>query len=182
MPTPDPRDFGLNRVQCSRLLERLSPGEQLRWAGAPAQLGVQWGLLLWCVYFSLGIAAFVCWRAWLEETPGLYLMAAFFVLLGLGLLVLPHVERREERRTVYAITNRRVLVCGKSDEEWPLAPDMVISNLQNEEGIGNLVFAVRPSSDPDLERRFDEVGFMNVRDVRLVEEKLEKVIAERKNA
>lgn len=182
MKSADPRDFGLNRLQCARLQERLQAGERLRWAGAPAQLGVQWGLLLWCVYFSLGIAAFVCWRAWMEETPGLFLMAAFFVLLGLGLLVLPHVERREERRTVYAITNRRVLVCGKSDEEWPLAPDMVVSNLQNGDGIGNLVFALRPSTDPDLKRCFDEVGFMNVRDVRLVEEILEKAIAERVKA
>ena len=87
MKSADPRDFGLNRLQCARLQERLQAGERLRWAGAPTQLGVQWGLLLWCVYFSLGIAAFVCWRAWLEETPGLFLMAAFFVLLGLGLLV-----------------------------------------------------------------------------------------------
>lgn len=182
MKSADPRDFGLNRLQCARLQECLQPGERLRWAGAPAHLGVQWGLLLWCVYFSLGIAAFVGWRAWLEETPGLYLMASFFGLLGLGLLVLPHVERREERRTVYAITNRRVLVCTKSVEEWPLAPDMVVSNLQNEKGIGNLVFALRPSTDPDCERRFDEVGFMHIREVRQVEEKLEKAIAERENA
>jgi hypothetical protein len=59
---------------------------------------------------------------------------------------------------------------------------MVISNLQNEKGIGNLVFALRPSTDPDCECPFDELGFMNVRDVRLVEEILEKAIAERMKA
>ncbi len=182
MMSPDPRDFGLNRFQCVRLQKCLQPGEGLYWAGAPAYPGVNLPLLYWCVCFCMGLAAFVCWRARLEESPGLFILAAFPVMLGLGLMVLPYVIRREVRRTVYAITNRRVLVCAKTDESWPLTPDMVISNLQNEKGIGNLVFALRPSTDPDCKYPYDELGFMNVRDVRLVEEILEKAIAERMNA
>ncbi|MBR2144455.1 MAG: hypothetical protein IJ956_02875, partial [Akkermansia sp.] len=76
--------------------------------------------MYWCVCFCMGLAAFVCWRARLEESPGLFILAAFPVMLGLGLMVLPYVIRREVRRTVYAITNRRVLVCAKTDESWPL--------------------------------------------------------------
>ena len=49
---------------------------------------------------------------------------------------------------------------------------MVFSNDQARDGCGNLVFGFR----------YDEgVGFMDIRDVRLVEEILEKAIAERKN-
>ena len=182
MKSPDPRDFGLNRFQSHRLQKCLQPGERLYWAGAPAYLGVNLPLLYWCVCFCMGMAAFVCWRASLEESPGLFILASFPAMLGVGLMVLPYVIRREARRTVYAITNRRVLVCAKTDESWPLAFDMVISNLQNEKGIGNLVFALRPSTDPDCKHLFDEVGFMYVRDVRLVEEILEKAITERVKA
>ena len=127
MKSPDIRDFGLNRFQCVRLQKCLQPGEGLYWAGAPAYLGVNLPLLYWCVCFCMGMAAFVCWRASLEESPGLFILASFPAMLGLGLTVLPYVIRREARRTVYAITNRRVLVCAKTDESWPLAFDMVIS-------------------------------------------------------
>jgi hypothetical protein len=57
---------------------------------------------------------------------------------------------------------------------------MVASNVQRKDGSGNLVFATRWEDGPKGMGRAVEYGFMNLRDVRLVEEILEKAIAERK--
>ena len=89
-------------------------------------------------------------------------------------------NRKTIRNRVYAIANRRAIVCGVETESWPLEPDMVASDFQTKDGSGNLVFAVRPRRDGGP--GWGGVGFMDIRDVQQVEGFLEKAIAKRENA
>ena len=83
---------------------------------------------------------------------------------------LPSLEKDEIIRQVETDRLNLSEICGYEVKSWPLEPDMVFSNDQARDGCGNLVFGLREN---------ESVGFMDIRDVRLVEEILEKAIAER---
>ena len=191
MKSPDPRDFGLSPRQCERLQRALQPGEQLRWAGSPIVRHPEpdkgnrvVGVLF---FLPFGLAGAGCIYGALAGTSdesgslvGLFFAGMIFLLGPIGALIIyPCLHRKELRSRAYAITNRRAIVCGVDTESWPLAPDMVASEFQTKDGSGNLVFAVRARRDGGP--GWNEAGFMDIRDVRLVEEILEKAIAERKN-
>lgn len=192
MKSPDPRDFGLNPRQCERLQGALQPGEQLRWAGSPIvrhpepDKGNRVVGVLFLLPFGLVGAGFIYWVLTGEPSKsnspiGLFLMGVIFLLIPIGALIIyPWLHRKELRARTYAITNRCAIVCGVDTESWPLERDMVASDFQAKDGSGNLVFAVRPRRDGGP--GWDGVGFMDIRDVRLVEEILEKAISERENA
>ena len=187
MPPLAPRDFGLNRVQCARLQEHLQPGEQLRWAGRPVGRSFEpdWvnrvvGVFFFLPFGLLGAAQMYFLAAEGQPADSLirwvlsWLMAIiFFMIPIIAFIIVPLVHAAGLRRRVYVITNRRAIVCGREMEFWPLEPDMVFSNEQAKDGCGKLVFGLREGKS---------VGFMDIRDVRLVEEKLEQAIAERENA
>lgn len=191
MKSSDPRDFGLNPRQCDRLQRALQPGEQLRWAGSPIvrhpepDKGNRVVSVLFLLPLGLVGAGFIYWVLTGEpskssSTIGGFLIGVIFLLIPIvALIIYPWLHRKTLRNSVYAITNRRAIVCGVDTESWPLAPDMVASDFQAKDGSGNLVFAVRPRRDGGP--GWDGVGFMDIRDVRLVEEILEKAIAEREN-
>ena len=190
MKSPEPRDFGLNPRQCERLQRALQPGEQLRWAGCPIVRHPEpdkgnrvVGVLF---FLPFGLVGAGCIYGALAGTSdesgtlvGLFFAGLLFLLIPIGALIIyPCLHRNELRARTYAITNRRAIVCGVDTESWPLAPDMVASDFQTKDGSGNLVFAVRRPRDG--RSGWEELGFMDIRDVRLVEEILEKAIAERK--
>lgn len=193
MKSADPRDFGLNAAQCELVRASLLPNEQLRWAGRPV---VRWSndtdtvdYIVGCFFFApfgLGGAGMM-YLLLLGQFNGsvmgkilVGLTALIFMLVPVcALIVRPLLHASNLRRTAYAITNRRAIVCGGEGESWPLAPGMVISNQQAKDGCGNLVFSLRSNEDHP---GWVEFGFMDIRDVRLVEEILEKAISERENA
>ena len=193
MKSADPRDFGLNAAQCEQVRRALQPGELLRWAGRPVVRSFEpdWVNRVVGVFFFLPFGLFgVALMYFLVEgsqnpdsLSGLvlsWLMAViFFMVPIMALIIVPLVHVAGLRRTVYVITNRRAVVCSRETESWPLAPGMVISNQQAKDGCGNLVFSMRPNENHP---GWVEFGFMDIRDVRLVEEILEKAIAERENA
>lgn len=193
MKSADPRDFGLNAAQCEQVRRALLPGEQLRWAGRPVVRSFEPDWVnrvvvgLFCAPFGLVGAALmyflVVGRLSPDSLSGLvlsWLMAViFFMVPIMALIIVPLVHVAGLRRTVYVITNRRAIVCGRETESWPLAPGMVISNQQAKDGCGNLVFSLRPNENHP---GWVEFGFMDIRDVRLVEEILDKAIAEREDA
>ena len=111
-----------------------------------------------------------------------YGLSLFLVLLFVGALLTPFVRLWLLRHTFYVITNQRALIAGAGKESWPLSRRMVASNFQRKDGSGNLVFATRWEDGPKGMGRTVEYGFMNLRDVRMVEEILEKTIAERVKA
>lgn len=193
MKSADPRDFGLNAAQCEHVRRALLPGEQLRWAGRPVVRSFEPDWVnrvvvgLFCAPFGLVGAALMYFLVVGRLSPDsltslvlCWLMAIiFFMVPIIALIIVPLVHAAGLRRTVYVITNRRAVACGQGTESWPLAPGMVISNQQAKDGCGNLVFSLRPNEDHP---GWVEFGFIDIRDVRLVEEILEKAISERENA
>lgn len=191
----DLRDFGLNPQLCARVQDALRPGEQVRWAGQPIlRRRIDWGNYIGLLLFSCpfgGIGGAVLYFAFMGEIEaggaGLFfaiVMALIFVLFFVLVVLSPFFRLWKLRNTVYVITSRRALIVGHDEDSWRLQGDMVVSNLQRRDGSGNLVFAIRWEEGPNGGGggRNVEYGFMNIRDVRLVEEILEKAIAERKNS
>ena len=189
--TVDLRDFGLSARHSAMVQANLHPGEQVRWVGQPmAFRSIDWGNCVGAWLFSgmlgsLGGFVFYHLVTGEPEAGGLVLLFAYglsllFVLLFVAALLTPFVRLWLLRHTFYVITNQRALIAGVGEESWPLSRRMVASNFQRKDGSGNLVFATRWEDGPKGMGRTVEHGFMNLRDVRMVEEILEKAIAERK--
>lgn len=169
----------------------LRPGEQVRWVGQPmAFRSIDWGNCIgaWLFTGVLGsLGGFVFYHLVTGETEAggfvllfAYGLSLFFVLLFVGALLTPFVRLWLLRHTFYVITNQRALIVGSGADSWSLSRRMVASNFQRKDGSGNLVFATRWEDGPKGMGRTVEHGFMNLRDVCLVEEILQKAIAERK--
>ena len=193
MKFPDLRDFGLSPKLCARVQAVLQPGEQVRWVGQPmAFRSIDWGNCIGAWLFTGvlgGLGGFVFYHLVTGEPEAggfvllfAYGLSLFFVLLFVGALLTPFVRLWLLRHTFYVITNQRALIAGAGKESWPLSRRMVASNFQRKDGSGNLVFASRREDGPKGMGRTVEHGFMNLRDVRLIEEILEKAIAERKKS
>ena len=187
----DLRDFGLSPRQVALVQNALRPGEQVRWVGQPmAFRSIDWGKCIGSLLFTGvlgGLGGFVFYHLVTgePEARGFVLLFAYglsllFVLLFVAALLTPFVRLWLLRHTFYVITNQRALIAGVGEESWPLCRRMVASNFQRKDGSGNLVFALRWEDGPKGMGRTVEHGFMNLRDVRMVEEILEKAIAERK--
>ena len=191
MKSSDPRDFGLSPRLSELVQHDLRPGEQLRWVGQPVAFWcIDWGTVIGLtpvlavfgglgsyVLYSLAAGEIVVSGFTFLMVLGLSLL---FVLFPLAAVSAPFFRAWCRRNTVYAITNRRAFISGMGEGSWRLQSDMVASNFQRKDGSGNLVFSVRWETDVNGVTRKVENGFMNIRDVRLVEEILEKAIAERK--
>jgi hypothetical protein len=173
--------------------DTLRPGEQLRWVGQPVVFwSIDWGKVvglapLLAVFGGLGGMVLYSLMSGEIAVSGFPWLAALvlsllFVLLPLGAVLTPFIRAWTQRNTVYVITNRRAFICGMGEGSWRLQRDMVASNFQRKDGSGNLVFSVRWESDTRGVTRKIESGFMNIHDVRLVEEILEKAIDERVKA
>ena len=189
----DLRDFGLSPKLCARVQAVLQPGEQVRWVGQPmAFRSIDWGNCIGAWLFTGvlgGLGGFVFYHLVTGEPEAggfvllfAYGLSLFLVLLFVGALLTPFVRLWLLRHTFYVITNQRALIAGAGKESWPLSRRMVASNFQRKDGSGNLVFATRWEDGPKGMGRTVEYGFMNLRDVRMVEEILEKTIAERVKA
>ena len=189
----DLRDFGLSARHCAMVQAELRPGEQVRWVGQPmAFRSIDWGNCIGAWLFTGvlgGLGGFVFYHLVTGEPEAggfvllfAYGLSLFLVLLFVGALLTPFVRLWLLRHTFYVITNQRALIAGAGKESWPLSRRMVASNFQRKDGSGNLVFATRWEDGPKGMGRTVEYGFMNLRDVRLVEEILEKAIAERKKS
>ena len=189
----DLRDFGLSARHCAMVQAELRPGEQVRWVGQPmAFRSIDWGNCIGAWLFTGvlgGLGGFVFYHLVTGEPEAggfvllfAYGLSLFLGLLFVGALLTPFVRLWLLRHTFYVITNQRALIAGAGKESWPLSRRMVASNFQRKDGSGNLVFASRWEDGPKGMGRTVEHGFMNLRDVRLVEEILEKAIAERKKS
>ena len=197
MKFPDLRDFGLSPKLCAKVQNALQPGELVRWVGQPVVRHFEpdvgnrmFGVLFFSLFGFVGAGMmYLILNGSLhpDSMMGLilcWLMAiVFFMVPIVACIIVPQVHAAGLRNTAYVITNRRAVVCGSEVDAWPLEPEMVISNCSSADGCGNLVFSLRPNrySHEDDPRLWIEVGFMDIRNVRQVEEILEKAIAEREN-
>ena len=187
MKSPDLRDFGLSPRMCGKVQKALQPGEQVRWAGQPVirhfetdRVNRVVGVLFFSLFGLFGaVMLYFLWQdrvhtdSMMGEILSWVMAIVFFMVPIVACIIAPRMHAARLRSTVYVITNRRAIVCGWEVKSWPLEPDMVFSNDQARDGCGNLVFGLRED---------ESVGFMDIRDVRLVEEILEKTIAERENS
>ncbi|MBE6416783.1 MAG: hypothetical protein E7032_09715 [Akkermansiaceae bacterium] len=193
MKSPDPRDFGLSPRLSELVQHDLRPGEQLRWVGRPALFwSLDWGIVIGLAPFLAvfgGLGGYVLYSlvtGEIEVSGFTFLivlgLSLLFVLFPLAAMLSPFFRAWRLQNTFYVITNHRAFISGMGEGSWRLQNDMVASNFQRKDGSGNLVFSVRWETDANGVTRKVENGFMNIRDVRLVEEILEKAIAERMNA
>ena len=120
----------------------------------------------------LGIMVQMLWQA---QWAGWLLLPAALpaCLLGGYLLVSPELHRRSRERTVYLLTDRRVLVLeskvpfGERTVAYPLRPDPVREVRRSSDGYGDIVFAYehRWQLGRRIHRGPSPVGFIDVPEV-----------------
>ena len=142
----------LTEAEQSRLNAELLPEEKLLWHGRPQLPVVN------------------------SATLPLFLLVPLCPLL----LLIPLMQQRQLRRTLYVVTDRRILVYranwwrGVQRHAWPLEPGIITARVHRPGGRGDLVmeytYGHRPSPDK---------GFLNVPDAlriaRLVDEAEKKL-------
>ena len=136
----------------TRLQAELLPGETLLWHGRPQQPVVN------------------------SATLPLFLLAPLCPLL----LIFPLMQQRQLRRTLYVLTDRRILVYranwwrGVKRNAWPLEPGIITARVQRPGGRGDLVMEYTYGH-----RISEDKGFLNVpesqRVARLVDEAEKKL-------
>lgn len=147
-------------------------GEVIKWAGRPSPgrafaggmaawlMGIPWTALTGGIFAAL-IAAVLSGK----QPPGgatgwlvlfMTLMIVFvgaFVLVGLGMLAAPFWAYAKARHTVYAITDRRILVVhyGRSSEAKSVTPDRILrwSRSERADGSGSLSLVIGFEKDSD---------------------------------
>jgi len=174
----------------------LAPGERLVWSAQPRAgrfalqtiplvlFGIPWTVfaLSWS-----GMAAWGTSRMAGTGGPGLFrlfpLFGLPFVLIGLGMLSSPWWAIRKARRSAYALTDRRAILClagwrgTVTIRSFEPAQLTDLRRKQRADGSGDLVFAV-DWSQTDNNTRSTDVGFIAIPDVKEVED-LVRALVER---
>ena len=113
-----------------------------------------------------------------SEPQGFFcLFGVPFLLVGIGMLSSPYWMRRKMKRTVYAVTDRRVIVFEGgvfSSSVRSYMPNELteLYRTQNAKGIGSISFVGKPAGFPSgrhAENPFVYCGFQNIRNVKAVE-------------
>lgn len=170
----------------------LEPGENLEWIDQPIPRWIT-GDSIGAILFAIPWTAFALFWMWGASgfkapnfaTPqGLFALFGLpFVLIGLGMLSTPYWNYRRARRTAYALTDRRAVIYQGglfASKVQTFAPHELKRIYRNEkaDGSGDVVFNAKADRD-EGEGSVTEVGFMRVRDARLVEQAV-RALAEQK--
>jgi hypothetical protein len=167
------------------LAEReVEPGERLRWAGRPDPLrptlmsfGIYFFAIPWtafAVFWMWGAAGFGT-RPVRPDGPWMLfpLFGLPFVLIGLGMLSAPFWAYRKAARTIYAVTNKRLLIIttGRTRSVETYAPQDIqfVERTERPNGSGDVLFATCYNTDSDNRPRSTKVGFFGIPGVRDVE-------------
>ena len=122
----------------------------------------------------LGFIAFWTWGA-AQASAVFACFSIPFWCVGLGLFASPWLHQRTQKRTVYLITNRRALEVypglfgSVKNRVWPLEAGMVKSCTMRKDGCGDLVLGYEERHSRNGSHTVSR-GFMNVPDVRRVEQ------------
>ena len=159
--------------------------EEVLWVGKPvprlfsaANLG--------SFIFSLPWLAFISFWTFMAAQSSL-VFAAFsipFWCIGIGLFSTPWWGLRKQKRTVQVITNRRAMelypgIFGSfKSHVWPLEPGMVQSCTVRKDGSGDLIMGYEERHGKHGSRMVAQ-GFMNVPEVRRVEQFLYELTEEK---
>jgi hypothetical protein len=189
-------------AQIPRELQRmidseLTGGERVTWSAQPLP-GRLARKAMPAVWFGIPWTAFaIFWTAsaasGMSKAGGSGLFHAFplfglpFILFGLGMLSSPYWMRRRARRSVYVLTNRRAIVLAAgwrgSITVRSFEPERLtdLRRKQNPDGSGDLVFAQDIRRDSDSDRFSTDVGFLAIREVKSVEEKVRGLVAQKRD-
>jgi hypothetical protein len=187
----------------------LAAGEKAYWIGQPNPrayargaigmviFGIPWtGFALFWTFMASGgfwgLFGDKKWEPGSESGPFKYFNVCFglfgvpFILIGLFLLSSPIWMRRKARKTVYAVTDKRVVIFEAgyfgSYKVASYGPDRLgaIERVQRADGSGDLIIERREWRDSDGDRRTTRNGLMGIADVRRVEELIRKHLANAK--
>ena len=117
-----------------------------------------------------------------------WLVLAFvspLILFALWLISAPFRYRRQKERTLYLLTDKRVLmlepkgVFGERVVAYPLLPDPVKSVQQGDDGYGDIIFAYEQHWEffPMMRHRTTPVGFIEVPEVGQVQQLIAAQVA-----
>ncbi|HEX5322572.1 MAG TPA: hypothetical protein VFW40_02220 [Capsulimonadaceae bacterium] len=184
----------LNSSDAENVANReLQPGETLVWVGKPIPSRVAWSGgtipiflfgLLWTAFFVFWTGTAFSWAVSPSRTtaPPTALEIAFpffgipFLLVGLAMLSMPFWAYRTAGQTVYAVTDKRLLIITRlrTLNVQSISPEILIGIdcRERPDGSGDLIFtsnqvtAVTPASN---RRNLPPEGFYGVPNVREVE-------------
>ena len=179
--------FDLDR----KLESELQSGERIEWKGMPVPrffkletlvtflFAIPW--TAFAIFWMCGAAGFQIPDFSKGFTPFMLfpLFGLPFVAIGLGMLSTPVWAYLQDRKTLYAITNKRVIIMtgGKSFEIRSL-PAKQIKELTRRErsGTGDLIIAHETWRDSDNDLRTKETGLFNIVDVKGAQRALQILI------
>lgn len=164
-----------------KVIRELAPGEIIQWREQP----IPWFFSRWSAatfFFAipwLAILALMHWNSSLMMPAGPTGIDWFevpFVLAGVGMLATPLWVYRKSRTTVYVITNKRAFILEaswKTDVE-SFGPERLqeITLREARNGTGDVILGQRTTYDSDSGSYTFDIGFMRVREPRMVEDRL----------
>ncbi len=102
-----------------------------------------------------------------------------FVLIGVGLLSTPLWAYRKALKTVYVITDRRAITfeSGRSTTIRSYPPEKLkdVYRKEKRDGSGDVIISHRAWRDSDGHKQSEELGFLNVRNPREIEQMLKQL-------
>jgi hypothetical protein len=160
----------------------LNPGEKLLWCGAP-ELGpfireaTNW-IAVPAAFPVAGFGLYWTWmplREWLGYGSLLFFLFGSLVLsISVAMASAPLWSRRKATRTLYAVTDRRLMVIsrtrGRTTASYHPQDLGVVERRDAADGVGSVVFNVVRERDEDGNPFItDEHGFFSIANVRQVE-------------
>jgi hypothetical protein len=162
--------------------QELESGEKLVWSGKPDPVReMSAGFALWL--FAIPWTAFALFWMWgasgisrpSSQSTENFIFSLFglpFVLIGFAMLSAPIWIYSKSKRTVYAITDKRVLIIekGKSRTVYSYGSQNLgsIKRTERADGSGNLTFAQKPYESDGRTYAVD-ISFVGIPQVRSVE-------------
>ena len=179
----------ISRELDERVQRELESGEHIQWMEQPIPryftaastvaflFAIPW--TAFAIFWICGASGFKLpdlSNGWFNLFP---LFGLPFVLAGLGMLSAPLWSRRKALKTVYVITDRRAITfdAGWTTTIRSYAPDQLqkIYRKEKRDGSGDVVLGQRVVAGSEGGQQTQDLGFLNVRDPKSVEQMLKKL-------
>jgi hypothetical protein len=164
-----------------QITDELSPSEKLIWVDRPASVIHHAFTSIGSFLFGIPFFAFAVFWTWMASEPlrrgGIdgppgfsYFFPMFgipFLLVGLGMLLAPLWSAFAARHTIYALTDKRLIILTKypvrNFQFWPLEKLDDITRSGSTNGPGNLYFAKKTQYNSKTRRTTSRaIGFIGI--------------------
>ncbi|MEW6712670.1 MAG: hypothetical protein AB1403_22825 [Candidatus Riflebacteria bacterium] len=175
----------------SKLSKELVSDEQIEWKGMPIPRLLKaetLAIFLFAIPWTAFSIFWICGAAGFkipDFSKGFDPFMLFplfglpFLLIGLAMLASPIFSYLADRKTLYAVTDRRVIIItgGRSYEIKSFLPEKISELTRRERAAaGDLIFAQRISKDSDDRDQTVEIGFFNISDIQGAKEAMQKLM------